>query len=109
MQKLVVLKLDGDLVEGVRATLEIGSEKSRAVMEVRGSLTANSKLVTHYERWQLIYRSLDDFRIIPIGITLGGERSERLNNCRLLEAQLSQQMNEWLDCNSFRPLKEKWL
>ncbi len=109
MQKLVVLKLDGDLVEGVRATLEIGSEKSRAVMEVRGSLTANPALVTHYEDWQSIYRSLDDFRIIPIGITLGGERSERLNNCRLLEAQLSQQMNEWLDCNSFRPLKEKLL
>ncbi len=109
MQKLVVLKLDGDLVEGVRATLEIGSEKHRAGMEVRGSLTANPALVTHYERWQSIYRSLDDFRIIPIGITLGGKRNERLNNCRLLEAQLSQQMNEWLNCNSFRPLKEKLL
>ena len=50
MQKLVVLKLDGSLVEGVRATLEIGSEKHRAGMEVRGSLTANPALVAHYER-----------------------------------------------------------
>lgn len=109
MQKLVVLKLDGDLVEGVRTTLEIGAEKDRAATEVRGNLPANPQLATHYERWQSTYRSLDNFRITPIGISIGGDRSEQLNNCRLLEDQLSQQMNAWLNCDSFRPLKDKLL
>lgn len=109
MQKLVVLKLDGNLVEGVRACLEIGAEKDRAAMSVQGNIPANPQLVMHYERWQSTYRSLDDFRIKPIGISIGGDRNEQLNNCRLLEDQLSQQMNAWLNCDLFRPLKDKLL
>ncbi len=109
MQKLVVLKLDGDLVEGVRVTLEIGAEGDRAAMEVRGDLPPNPEIVTHYQRWQSTYRSLEDFRITPIGISIGGSRTEQLNNCRNLGFQLSQQMNSWLNSSSFRPLKEKLL
>ena len=109
MQKLVVLKLDGDLFSGVRVTLEIGAEGSRAVTEVQGNLTPTPEMVTHYNHWQSTYRSLGNLRITPIGISVGGDRTEQLKNCRFLSSQLSQHLNSWLNCESFRPLKEKLL
>ena len=109
MRKLVVLKLDGDSVKGVRVTLEIGAEGARATTEVRGNLPPNLELVAHYERWQSTYRSLGDFRIIPIGISIGGERTLQLDKCRCLGSQLSKHLNSWLNSPSFRPLKEKLL
>ena len=109
MQKLVVLKLDGDSVEGVRVTLEIGAEGDRATTEVRGNLPPNPDLVTHYERWQSTYRSLEDFRITPIGITIGGDRTSQRDKCRFLGSELSKHLNTWLNSSSFRSLKEKLL
>lgn len=109
MQKLVVLKLDGDLVEGVRVTLEIGAEGDRAATEVRGNLPPKPEMVTHYVRWQSTYRSLKDLRIVPIGISVGNSRTEKINNCRFLGDELSKHLNDWLNCESFRPLKEKLL
>ncbi len=109
MQKLVVLKLDGDLVEGVRVTLEIGAEGSRAATEARGELTPKPEMVTHYKHWQSTYRRLEDLRLTPIGISIGGDRTELLNNCRFLGLELSKHLNSWLNAESFRPLKEKLL
>ena len=109
MRKLVVLKLDGDSVEGVRVTLEIGAEGARATTEVRGNLPPNPDLVKHYERWQSTYRNLEDFRITPIGISIGGDRTSQLNKCRFLGSELSKHLNSWLNAESFRPLKEKLL
>ena len=109
MQKLVVLKLDGDSVEGVRVTLEIGAEGDRATTEVRGNLPPNPEMVTHYERWQSTYRSLEDFRITPIGITIGGDRTSQRDKCRFLGSELSKHLNTWLNSSSFRSLKEKLL
>ena len=109
MNKLVVLKLDGDSVEGVRVTLEIGAEGSRAATEVQGNLPPKPEMIAHYERWQSTYRSLEDFRITPISISIGGDRTQQLNNCRFLGDELSQQLNGWLNSESFRPLKEKLL
>lgn len=109
MQKLVVLNLDGNLTQGVRVTLEIGAEGDRAATEVRGGLPPNPEMVIHYNRWQSIYRSLEDFRITPIGISMGGFRTEQLKNCRNLGDDLSKHLNSWLNSESFRPLKEKLL
>lgn len=80
MNKLVVLKLDGDSVEGVRVTLEIGAEGSRAAIEVRGSLPPKPEMIAHYSRWQSTYRSLEDFRITPISVSIGGDRTEQYNS-----------------------------
>ena len=109
MEKLVVLKLDGDLLEGVRVTLEIGAEGSHAATEVQGNLPPKPEMIAHYSRWQSTYRSLEDFRITPISISIGGDRTEQLNNCRFLGDELNQQLNSWLNSESFRPLKEKLL
>jgi CHASE2 domain-containing sensor protein len=66
-------------------------------------------MVTHYDRWQSTYRSLEDFRITPIGISIGGSRTEQLKNCRNLGDDLSKHLNSWLNSESFRSLKEKLL
>ncbi len=109
MQKLVVLNLDGNLTQGVRVTLEIGPEGDRAATEVRGDLPPKPEMVTHYDRWQSTYRSLEDFRITPIGISMGGSRTEQLKNCHNFGSELSKHLNSWLNSESFRPLKEKLL
>lgn len=109
MHKWVVLKLDGNLVDSVRVTLEIGAEGDRAAVEVRGNLPPNPGIVAHYNHWQSTYRSLENFRITPISISLGGERTLALNHCRQQGEELSQHLNSWLNSESFRPIKEKLL
>ncbi|MEH1837017.1 MAG: CHASE2 domain-containing protein [Nostoc sp.] len=109
MQKLVVLNLDGDLSQGIKVTLEIGAEGDRASIEVQGYLTPKPEIIADYELWRTTYRSLANFRLTPVSINVGSSLNEHLNNCRKLNNKLSQQMNSWLNCNSFRPLKEKLL
>ena len=109
MQKLVVLKLDGDLSQGVKVTLEIGAEGDRASIEVQGYLTPKPEIIADYELWRITYRSLSNFRLTPVNIHIGSSLNEHLKKCRKLNEKLSQQMNSWLNCNSFRPLKEKLL
>jgi CHASE2 domain-containing sensor protein len=109
MQKWVVLGLDGTLTTGLRVTLAIGIEGDRAATEAQGYLPPNPGLVKQYERWQSIYRSLDGFRITPIKIAIGGSYPEQLERCRQLAQELGQQLNDWLNADVFRPLKEKLL
>ncbi len=109
MQKLVVLKLDGDLSQGVKVTLEIGAEGDRASIEVQGYLPSKPEIIADYQLWRTTYRSLSNFRITPVNIHVGTSLNEHLNNCHKLNKKLSEQMNSWLNCNSFRPVKEKLL
>jgi len=109
MPKLVVLKLDDNLIKGVRVSLEIGAEKERPAVEIQAFLPPKPEITEHYDRWQSIYRSLGDFRIKPIEISISGSRAEQLAKCRLLREQLSQQINSWLNSEPFRELKETLL
>ncbi|WP_244919258.1 CHASE2 domain-containing protein [Nostoc commune] len=104
-----MLKLDGDLSQGVKVTLEIGAEGDRASIEVQGYLTPNPEIIADYELWRITYRSLSNFRLTPVNIHVGSSLSEHLKKCRELNEKLGQQMNSWLNCNSFRLLKEKLL
>ena len=109
MPKLVVLKLDDNLIKGVRVTLEIGAEGERPAVEIQAFLPPKPEIAENYERWQSTYRSLGDFRIKPIEISIRGSRAEQLAKCRLLKEQLSQQINSWLNSEPFRELKETLL
>ncbi|MCC3510155.1 MAG: CHASE2 domain-containing protein [Microcoleus sp. PH2017_17_BER_D_A] len=109
MEKLVVLKLDDNLTKGVRATLEIGPEGERATVEIQGFLPPKLEIADNYDRWQSVYRSLGDFRIKPIAITISESRTAQLSKCRELAEQLSQQINSWLNSESFRQLTETFL
>jgi CHASE2 domain-containing sensor protein len=108
-QKLVVLKLDDNLITGVRVSLEIGAEGERVAVEIQAFLPPQPEIAEIYDRWRLAYRSLGDFRIKPIGITITGSHAEQLSKCRLLGEQLSQQINNWLNSEPFRELKETLL
>ncbi|MCC3409208.1 MAG: hypothetical protein JGK17_27300 [Microcoleus sp. PH2017_10_PVI_O_A] len=109
MQKLVVLKLDGNLTKGVRAALEIGPEGKRAAVEIHAFGPPKPEIADNYDRWQSVYRSLGDFRIKPIAITITESRAAQLSKCRELAEQLSLQINSWLNSEQFRELKETLL
>lgn len=109
MQKLVVLKLDGNLTEGVRAGLEIGQEKERPAVETHAFGPPKPEIADNYDRWQSVYRSLGDFRIKPIAITISESRAAQLSKCSQLAEQLSLQINSWLNSEPFRKLKETLL
>jgi CHASE2 domain-containing sensor protein len=109
MPKLVVLKLDDNLITGVRVVLEIGEEGKRPAVAIQASLPPQPEIAELYDRWQSVYRSLEVFRIKPIEITISGSRAQQLAECRSLREKLSQKINSWLDSESFRKLKEKLL
>ncbi|MDP8934632.1 MAG: CHASE2 domain-containing protein, partial [Cyanobacteriota bacterium] len=109
MRKLVVLKLDDNLIKGVRVTLEIGAEGERPAVGIQAFLPPKPEIAENYDRWQSTYRSLGDFRIKPIEISIRGSRAEQLAKCRLLREKLSQEINSWLNCEPFRKLKETLL
>ncbi|MEG4319375.1 MULTISPECIES: CHASE2 domain-containing protein [unclassified Microcoleus] len=109
MEQLVVLKLDDHLTKGVRAALEIGPEGERATVEIQAVLPPKPEIAENYDRWQSVYRSLGDFRIKPIAITITESRAAQLSKCRELAEQLSLQINSWLNCEKFRKVKETLL
>ncbi|BAZ22251.1 putative Chase2 sensor protein [Kalymmatonema gypsitolerans NIES-4073] len=110
MRKLVVLKLDGDLEEGVRVTLEIGEEGFRPSTEIVGYLPPNPDIVTSLDQWQSIYGTLWKFtRIKAKKIVYDGSISKRREDCHKLADQLRSLLNNWLQSESFRRVREKWL
>ncbi|MBD1905566.1 pentapeptide repeat-containing protein [Trichocoleus sp. FACHB-832] len=110
MRKLVVLKLDGDLEQGVRVTLEIGAEEERPNTEIIGQLPPASDLVKAIDQWQSAYRSIEkSSRIKAKKIVYGGSLTEWRSDCENCATELRKQLNNWLVLESFRPIREKWL
>lgn len=110
--KLVVLKFNGDLQQGLQVMLEIGRDGARPSTELVGALPPNPELVQHLLAWQQIYRSLNsdtvsvNSRIDPRQIVYGGSVN-RLNDCRKSALQLQQQMTHWLESSSFLRLDRR--
>lgn len=110
MRKLVVLKLDGDLEQGVRVRLEIGLEGDRPFTEITSHLPPAPDLVTALNQWQSTYRRLgQSVRIKAKQIIYDGSISQRREDCRKSAAFLRSRLNNWLLSESFRPVREKWL
>ncbi|HAA27451.1 MAG TPA: transmembrane sensor domain-containing protein [Cyanobacteria bacterium UBA8553] len=111
MQKLVVLKLDGDFKQGFRAMLEIGPEGDRPETEITGKLPPAPELAAQYQDWQLSYRRLGKAkRIIKIKqAEIDGSLKTRREECRTLANDLCDRLNTWLRAESFFSIREKWL
>lgn len=110
MRKLVVLKLDGDLEQGVRVTLEIGEEGDRPNTEISGCLPPNPDMVIAIDQWRSTYRSLASFaRIKAKKIIYDGSINKRRSDCHNKASELRSRLNNWLLSESFRPIREKWL
>ena len=109
MTKLVVLKLDGDLSQGVRVTLEISSEGERAEIEVNGFLPAALELIQVVDKWQDGYHRLGTAtRITDKEIIInGGEITPQ--KCLENAKQVRSHLNQWLGSSGFRPIWNKCL
>lgn len=111
MEKLIVLKLDGDCEEGVRVTLEIGLEGERPETEVIGWLPPASDITQKYREWQLTYRSLakETRAITGRRARIDGSLKKGKQECRTLANDLKNRLNSWLKSESFLAIREKWL
>jgi len=106
--KRVVLKLDGDFEQrGFQASLEIGPENDRPLIEVAGALPPAPDLVKCLEQWQQAYRSLGiASRIMPQEIIYDGSVNP-LDNCRRFAYHLRDGFNLWLEASSFRTVDRR--
>ncbi|BAY26639.1 WD-repeat protein [Calothrix sp. NIES-2100] len=111
MTKLVALKLDGDLQQGVRVTLSIANEGVSPHKEVTGNLPAVVSLQTTIDQWRSHYRSLgsDNRGIKAIKVTYDASITQNYENCQKSAKELQTQLNNWLRSESFRPIRESWL
>ncbi len=111
MEKLIVLKLDGDFKQGFRVTLEIGLEGERPETEIIGNLPPATELVAHYSGWQSTYRSLGKATraLKAKGVTIDGSFKKRREECRTLADELRDRLNTWLRAESFFSIREKWI
>jgi CHASE2 domain-containing sensor protein len=110
VSKLVILKLDGSLEQGVSVTLEIGEQNARPFIEVTGQLPPAPNLLVTYDRWHSAYRSLgQSARIKAKQIVYDGSISQRREDCRQLEDLLRAQLNSWLRSESFDSIRDNLL
>ncbi|RUT00843.1 hypothetical protein DSM106972_072520 [Dulcicalothrix desertica PCC 7102] len=111
MTKLVVLKLDGDLQQGVRVTLSIAFEGVNPHKEVTGNLPPVAFLETTIDEWRTHYRSLgSDYRALKAKkVTYSGSINQKQSDCKNSATELQKRLNNWLLKESFRPIRESWL
>ena len=109
MGKLVVLKFsDGNFDVGFTVTLQIGTEGRLPDIEIMGRLPAAPQLLMYYNHWRSNYRRLgsafrlsaDKVQVTNVSIT---------SDCQTTAQILRTDFNSWLQSDSFRPLREKWL
>ncbi|MEH2059993.1 MAG: CHAT domain-containing protein [Nostoc sp.] len=111
MTKLVALKLDGDLQQGVRVTLSIANEGVSPHKEVTGNLPPIAPLQTTIDQWRSHYRSLGSYTrgIKAIKVTYEGSITQKYEDCKNSAKELQKRLNKWLLSESFRPIRESWL
>ena len=122
MNKLVVLRLDGDGEQhGFRAILTIGEEENSAYgrggvspqIEIPGFLPPNPGLFAQLQQhWQEKYRNLvaPPYRALrPKTVTVTGSLKQRVQDCKESADKLSQRFNYWLKSEQFAKIREQLL
>ncbi|MBD2410258.1 sensor protein Chase2 [Nostoc calcicola FACHB-389] len=109
MTKLVVLKFGkGSFETGFPVTLQIGEENSRPETEVIGELPSEIELPLNFNCWQAIYRHLD-FSARPKGLPKLQKPISSQQECLQAADKLRDRLNQWLQSETFRSIREKWL
>lgn len=110
MGKLVVLELgDGSFEQGFPVTLEVGEEDAHASTSVLGRLPPAPEIPAAYDRWQALYRKLPVPPTRAMGLPRDRQRHSSPEDCNRAAADLRDRMNAWLQADSFRQVREKWL
>jgi len=112
--KLVVLHVgEGDLTVGFSVTLQIGEAGLlRSMQFTKGRLAAAPELPTLYEQWQSAYRKClkANFRLdVPDTQVTNVSRHNFLQDCARTATQLEKHLNNWLNSDVFRPVKDRML
>ncbi|MBD2464603.1 CHASE2 domain-containing protein [Oscillatoria sp. FACHB-1407] len=109
MGKVVVLKFgEGRFDEGFSVTLQIGEEGDRPSVEVTGRLPAAPDLLQTYQRWRQTYRRLG----LPSRLEAPAAQVTNValsGDCQEAAQHLRDRFSLWLQAESFRPIREKWL
>jgi hypothetical protein len=110
--KLVVIKLgDGSFEEGFPITLQIGEEGRSPSVEITVRLPAASEIPHCYSDWAVTYDYLGlsirlEASATPVRhFSIKDKRESCYNAAQILRDHL----NDWLDSESFRPIREKLL
>jgi hypothetical protein len=111
--KLVIIKIGkGDCDRGFPITFQIGTEGNFPFIEAVGELAANLEIVGQYNKWQTAYqkslKALSRLDVPETQIT-NISKSEFVKECHALAEDLKKQINLWLNCQQFRPIKERLL
>ncbi|WP_413160030.1 CHASE2 domain-containing protein [Capilliphycus salinus ALCB114379] len=109
MSKSVILKLEGDLTQGFRVTLEVRSSEGQTLFEKQASLPENPDLAEHLQsHWTEKYRSLAaPYRLKPQAIIRQRSIPERVQDCQNSAKQLRDLISQWLDADSFRLIDKR--
>lgn len=110
--KLVVLKLGpGDFDMGYPVILQIGVDGTLPAVEMTGQLPASPELPKLYRQWQVLYRkSLKAVRLdVPQTQVTNISRQAFFQDCYDSAERLSRTLNDWLNSDTFRPVREQLL
>ncbi len=109
MTKLAVLRLgEGNFEQGFPVILQIGEEGARPSTEISGKLPPAIKIPEQYDEWRSSYRSLG------LRLRLEKPKAQETNvsvtqACNEAALLLRDSLNNWLNSESFRSLKEGFL
>ncbi|MEG4595376.1 AAA family ATPase [Microcoleus sp. F8_C2] len=106
MGKLVILKLGGgNFEQGFPVTLQIGEEGSRPYAELTGNLPPAPQLPERYTQWRSTYRNLN----LSVRLEKPKKQTTQVSitqPCTDAAKVLKDSLNEWLNSETFRPVKE---
>ncbi|MDZ8262889.1 CHAT domain-containing protein [Nostoc sp. ChiQUE01b] len=110
MAKLVVFKAyQGDFNQGFCVILQIGDEGQPFHTEINGNLPPIPEISQYYQDWRSIYLSLGTPRRLEAATQEFTHLGDAYQDCLNAADLLGNSLNNWLNSNEFRPVKEKLL
>jgi CHASE2 domain-containing sensor protein len=109
MVKLVILKFgQGSFDRGFPVTLQLGEDGARPSLEITGNLPSNSDIPKQYKCWQASYLLLG-LRSRLEAKTNFIINVSQVEDCDRVALKFRDCLNDWLNSDSFRPIREKLL
>jgi HEAT repeat protein/energy-coupling factor transporter ATP-binding protein EcfA2/predicted DNA-binding protein (UPF0251 family) len=118
MEKLVIIKIgEGSFEQGFPVNLQISENADRVHTSLDGKLPHQHQLPELSEQWRLEYNEFSNLRQINLpslkdrkaGKRQKISRQDFIDGVNRVAPQLTEALNNWLNSDIFRPIKEKFL